>query len=87
MYCFSGSGNVVAHPATTKRDCDFQYGCRIAQCCGSQLVSDLNLDKRDSGITIALGNKPYVPSPDDTALFESVRVGDVYINLKLRQVP
>jgi hypothetical protein len=87
MYQFSGSGNVVAPPATTEGNCDYQFGHRIAQCCGSQLVSDLSIDKRDSGITIALGDKPHVPSPDDSALFESVQVGDVYINLKLRQVP
>lgn len=76
----------VMEPAKDARGSDFGYGGQPGGCCGSQLVSSLEIDVRNKGLTIAINDEPTTVVSNDDYTIESVKVGDVYINLKLRQV-
>lgn len=75
----------VMSPAMDARSSDFGHGGQPGGCCGSQLVSFLEIDSRNKGLTLAINDEPTSVVSTDEYTIETVKVGDIYINLKLRQ--
>ena len=72
------------HPADNARDAELMLGARLCYSCGSQLVTDLQIDSANMGITIALNDEPTQVESTDDFLIETVELeGGMYLNLKL----
>ena len=72
-------------PALTKPDAEYCLGGRIAECCGSQLVEDLTIDRRNKGITLAINAHKTKVRSTSYQKIQSFEIDGVWFNFKLNR--
>ena len=70
--------------ANTSEEANRALGDRMCSCCGSQLVSSLNIDEHNRGITLAVTDTFEEIADGELFRIEQVKIGDTCFNFKLR---